>query len=221
MANVNNFKATIIKTFKQAGHNPIIKKSHPQFTKFSPRILSSKLDKEIIIRSMANINNFKATIIKTFIREGKEYNYYKDIFEVNKIDLKHKLSRVGKKNWKKYIYKANGIKNFVEISKKLHGEVQKETDGTAISGKLNKIVSLLDRDEDDCNQVDSFIDDIKYGLVNLNQFIKDALSQECMKQIGKELLQVIAKVIKDSISGELNIEYIILKLLDILSMSLD
>ena len=29
-----------------------------------------------------------------------------------------------------------------------------------------------------------------------------------MKQTGKELLQVIIKVIKDSISGELNIEYV-------------
>ena len=170
---------------------------------------------------MANANNFKATIIKTFIREGKEYNCYKDIFEVSKIDLEHKLSRVGKKNWQKNIYKTNEIKKFVEILKKLHGEVQKETDATAISGKLNKIASLLDRDENDCDQLDGFIDDIKRSLVNLNQFIKDALSEECMKQIGKELLQVIVKVIKDSVSGELNIEYVILKLLDILSMSLD
>ena len=29
-----------------------------------------------------------------------------------------------------------------------------------------------------------------------------------MKQTGKELLQVIIKVVKDSISGELNIEYL-------------
>ena len=36
---------------------------------------------------------------------------------------------------KKYIQgKGN---NFVEILKKLHGEVQKETDSTAISAKLN------------------------------------------------------------------------------------
>ena len=42
-----------------------------------------------------------------------------------------------------------------------------------------------------------------------------------MKQIGKELLQVLVAVIKDSISGELNIEYVILKLLDIFSLSLD
>ena len=45
---------------------------------------------------MANVNNFKATIIKTFTREGKEYNYYKDIFKVNKIDQKHNLE-LGKK----------------------------------------------------------------------------------------------------------------------------
>ena len=110
----------------------------------------------------------------------------------------------------------------MEILKKLHGEVQKETDATTISGKLNKIVSLLDRDDDDCDQVDGFIDDIKRGLVNLNQIIKDALPEECMKQIGKELLQVIVKVIKDSISGELlNTEYVILKFLDVLYMSLD
>ena len=109
----------------------------------------------------------------------------------------------------------------MEIFKKLHREVQKETDATTISGKLNKIPSLLDRDKDDCDQVDGFIDDIKCGLVNLNQFIKDALSEECMKQIGKELLQVIVKVIKDLISRELNIEHVILKLFDILSMSLD
>ena len=42
-----------------------------------------------------------------------------------------------------------------------------------------------------------------------------------MKQIGKELLQVIVKVIKNSVSGELNIEYVILRLFDISSMSLD
>ena len=42
-----------------------------------------------------------------------------------------------------------------------------------------------------------------------------------MKQIGKELLQVIVKVIKNSVSGELNIEYAILRLFDISSMSLD
>ena len=117
---------------------------------------------------MANANNFKATIIKTFIREGKEYNCYKDIFEANKIDLEHELSRVGKKNWQKNIYKTNEIKKFVKILKKLHGEVQKETDATAISGKLNKIASLLDRDENDCDQLDGFIDDIKRSLVNLN-----------------------------------------------------
>ena len=139
------------------------------------------------------------------------------MFEANKIDLEKKL---GKKLAKKYI-RTNEINNFVEILKKLHGEAQKETDSTAISGKLNKIACLLDRDEDDCDQVDSFIDDIKGGLVNLSPFIKNALSEVCMKQIGKKLLQVTLKVIKDSISGELNIEYIILKLLDILYMSLD
>ena len=42
-----------------------------------------------------------------------------------------------------------------------------------------------------------------------------------MKQIGKELLQVIVKVIKNSVSGELNIEYVILRLFDISSMSLN
>ena len=113
MANVNNFKATIIKTFKQAGHNPIIKKSHPQFTKFSPRILSSKLDKEIIIRSMANINNFKATIIKIFIREGKEY------IEVNKTDLKQTISSWEKKLEKIYIQG--------KWNKKFCGNIQKIT----------------------------------------------------------------------------------------------
>ena len=56
---------------------------------------------------MASVNNFKTTIVKTFIREGKEYNCYKDIFEANKIDLEHELSRVAKKNWPKNIYKAN------------------------------------------------------------------------------------------------------------------
>ena len=109
---------------------------------------------------MASVNNFKTIIVKTFIREGKEYNFYKDIFEANKIDLEHELSRVGKKNWPKNIYKANEIKHFVEILKKLHSEVQKETDATAISGKLNKIASLLDRNDDDCSQVGGFIDDI-------------------------------------------------------------
>ena len=107
-----------------------------------------------------------------------------------------------------------------KYQQKFHGEVKKET-CNCYSGKLNKIAPLLDRDEDDWNQVDGFIDDIKRGLINLNQFIKDALSKECMKQIGIELLQVIVKVIKDSISGQLNIEYVILKLLDTLSMSLD
>ena len=170
---------------------------------------------------MANVNNFKATIFKTFLREGKEYNCYKDIFEVNKIVLEHELSQIGGKNWQKNIYKANETKNFVEILKKLHGEVQKVTDASTVSGKLNKIASLLDMGEDDCDQVDGFIDNIKRGLVNVNQFIKDTLSEECMKQIGKELFQVIIKVIKDSISGELNTEYVILKLLDMLSMSLD
>ena len=42
-----------------------------------------------------------------------------------------------------------------------------------------------------------------------------------MKQIGKELLQVIVKVIKNSVSGELNIEYVILRLFDISSVSLN
>lgn len=121
---------------------------------------------------------------------------------------------------KQYI-QANETNDFLEILKKLHGEAQKETDSTAISGKFNKITCLLDRDKDDWDQVDSFIDDIKGGLVNLNTFIKNALPEVCMKQIGKKLLQVIVKVIKDSIYGEPNIEYVILKLLNILSMSLD
>ena len=46
-------------------------------------------------------------------------------------------------------------------------------------------------DEGDYDQVDSFIDNIKCGLVKVHQFIKDALPEECLKQLGKELLQVI------------------------------
>ena len=86
---------------------------------------------------------------------------------------------------------------------------------------MNKIASLLDRDKNECNHLGGFIDDFKHSLVNPSQFIKDDLLEECMKQIRKELLQVLVAVIKDSISGELNIEYVILKLPDIFSMSLD
>ena len=49
---------------------------------------------------MANVNNLKATIIKTFIRERKEYNY-KDIFEASKLIWNRNNLKLGKKNGKK------------------------------------------------------------------------------------------------------------------------
>ena len=43
------------------------------------------------------------------------------------------------------MHKTNETNEFVEILQKLPGEVKKETDATAISGKLNKITSSRDR----------------------------------------------------------------------------
>ena len=63
------------------------------------------------------------------------------------------------------MHKTNETNEFVEILQKLPGEVKKETDATAISGKLNKITSSRDRDKDDCDYVDGFIDDMKRSLV--------------------------------------------------------
>ena len=86
---------------------------------------------------------------------------------------------------------------------------------------MKKISYSLDREKADCDQVDGFIDDMKRDLVKVYQFINDALPEECSKQTEKELLQVIVKVIKYSISVQVNIEYVILRLIDILPMSLD
>ena len=66
---------------------------------------------------MANVNNLKATIIKTFIRERKEYNY-KDIFEARKLIWNRNNLKLGKKMAKKYI-QGKGNKKFCGNIKKI------------------------------------------------------------------------------------------------------
>ena len=64
-------------------------------------------------------------------------------------------------------------------------------------------------DDKEYDAVDEIMDELRQAKNKLVSFVKEAVASEQFKEIGKELFEIIVKVIRESLEQELDIKHII------------
>ena len=140
-----------------------------------------------------------------------------DPYEVNKetICTGQELVKIKKLN----VDKAEIVANFVMCLQTMYKEVAKETDNRVISKKCIKLQNTCMEDQEDYDEVDGLVDELKKAKNWMVSFIKEAVGNEQYRQIGKQLFRIIVNAISDSLEGEVDIKQVICRLINVISSS--
>ena len=74
-------------------------------------------------------------------------------------------------------------------------------------------------DQEDYDEVDDLVDELKKTKNWMVSFIKEAVGNEQCRQIGKQLFRIIVNAISDSLEGEVDIKQVIFRLINVISSS--
>ena len=74
--------------------------------------------------------------------------------------------------------------------------------------------------EEDYDDVDGFVDGLKQAKNRLVAFVRKAANKKQFKQTRKELFPLIVEVIQDSTEDELDIKYVVTRLIKLILSSL-
>ena len=118
------------------------------------------------------------------------------------------------------MYKGEIVANFVNCLQIMYKEVAKETDNRVISKKCIKLQSTCKEDQEDYDEVDGLVDELKNAKNWMVSFIKEAVGHEQYRQIGKQLFRIIVNAISDSLEGEADIKQVIFRLISVISVNL-
>ena len=101
----------------------------------------------------------------------------------------------------------------------MYKEVAKETGNRVISKKCIKLQNTCMEDQEDYDEVDGLVDELKKAKNWMVSFIKEADGNEQYRQIGKQLFRIIVNAISDSLEGEVDIKQVIFRLINVISSS--
>ena len=107
--------------------------------------------------------------------------------------------------------KRKVVQDFIQCLVTLHADVRKENDIVLINRKCQKI--FCSYKQDDLDNVDGILDEIKKAKNYLISLIKEPAANEDVKRIGKELFKLICQIVKDSIENKLDFENVITNLI--------
>ena len=107
--------------------------------------------------------------------------------------------------------KRKTVQDFIQCLITLHADVRKENDIVLINRKCQKI--FCSYKQDDLDNVDGILDEIKKAKNYLISLIKEPAANEEVKRIGKELFKLICQIVKDSIENKLDFENVITNLI--------
>ena len=157
--------------------------------------------------------NFKEVVIEQFYEVCMRFQ--DDPFEVNKetIDIDQELAKIKKLN----VDKGEIVANFVNCLQTMYKEVAKETDNRVISKKCIKLQNTCKEDQEDYDEVDGLVDELKKAKNWMVSFIKEAVGNEQYRQIGKQLFRIIVNAISDSLEGKVDIKQVIFRLINVIS----
>ena len=96
----------------------------------------------------------------------------------------------------------------------LHKFVSKEIEIWVINKKCKNIRNAYK--EEDYDAVDGIVNELKQVKNKLVSFVREAANNKHFKQIGKELFDLIVDVIRDSMDDELDIKYVIVRLIKVI-----
>ena len=116
--------------------------------------------------------------------------------------------------------KGETIHEFIECLINLCDGVGKETELHSFHKKCESIRKAYRLDDEDCDAVDRIMDELRQAKNKLVSFVKEAVASEQFKEIGKELFEIIVKVIRESLEQELDIKHIIIRLIKLILSSL-
>ena len=159
--------------------------------------------------------NFKEVVIEQFYKVCMSFQ--DDPCEVSKetIDTGQELAKIKKLN----VDKGKIVANFVNCLQTMYKEVAKETDNQVISIKCIKLQKMCKEDQEDYDEVDGLVDELKKAKNWMVSFIKEAVGNEQYRQIGKQLFRIIVAAISGSLEGEVDIKQVIFRLIDVISSS--
>ena len=159
--------------------------------------------------------NFKEVVIEQFYEVCMSFQ--DDPYEVNKeaIDIGQELVKIKKLN----VGKGEIVANFVNCLQTMYKEVAKETDNRVISKKCIKLQNTYKEDQKDYDAVDGLVDELKKAKNWMVSFIKEAFGNEQYRQIGKQLFRIIVNAISASLEGEVDINQVIFRLINVISSS--
>ena len=160
--------------------------------------------------------NFKEVTIEQFYEVCTSFQ--DDPYEVNKekIDIGQELTNIKKLK----VGKGKVVANFVNCLQTMYKEeVAKETDNRVISKKCIKIQNSYKEDQEDYDEVDGLMDELKKAKNWMISIIKDAVGNKQYRKIGKQLFRIIVNAISDSLEGEADIKQVIFRLINVISSS--
>ena len=174
------------------------------------RLKFSRLPNQLI--TMEGIN-FKKDLIENFIEVSKSSERFpqKTFSDINNIvkDIK-----------KVDPEKGEIIHEFIECPINLHDGMSKATELHSFYEKCESIRKAYRLDDEDFDAVDGIMDELRQAKNKLVSFVKEAVASEQFKEIGKELFEIIVKVIRESLEQELDIKHIITRLIKLVLSSL-
>ena len=115
--------------------------------------------------------------------------------------------------------KGEIVANFANCLQTMYKEVAKETDNRVISKKCIKLQNPYKQDQEDYDEVDGLVDELKKAKNWMVSFIREAVGNKQYRQIGKQLFRIIANAISDSLEGDVDIKQVIFRLINIISSS--
>ena len=152
--------------------------------------------------------NFKEVVVEQFYEVCTSFQ--DDPYEVNKetIDIGQELAKIKKLN----VDKGDCLQT-------MYKEVGKETDNQVISKKCIKLQNTCKEDQEDYDEVDGLVDELKKSKNGMVSVIKEAVGNEQYSQIGKQLFRIIVITISDSLQGKVDIKQVIFRLINVISSS--
>ena len=94
--------------------------------------------------------------------------------------------------------KGKVVANFVNCLQAMYKGVAKETDNRIILKKCIKLQNTCKEDQEDYDEVDGLVEELKKAKNWMVSFIKEAVGNEQYRQIGKTLFRIIVNAISDS-----------------------
>ena len=111
--------------------------------------------------------------------------------------------------------KGNLLHKFIESVMTLHLDVIEDKNVLTINRKYHKIRKAYGNDEVDYDSVDEIIDQITKAKNKLESFTKEATEiDERFKAVGKQLFELIFKVIRDSIEDQVDFTQVLSALIN-------